>query len=245
MLETRAPASKLAADKYFNAVQADGANAYWRFGESAGTSARNWTSDRDLTLDANIGRGKPSAIVTGVDKAVRFNGGTAGVLGTTKVREWAPQAEFSEELWFRTGTTTGGKMLGFGSSSTEDSATSDRHLYLGTTGKVSFGVASAKVFKTVTSPKAYNNAKWHHVVATLGSTGMRLYVDGKLVASDAKTTFADPYSGVWRVAGDSVGTGYGNLPNNTRFNGELDEIAVYGSALTAAKVTAHFNLSGR
>ena len=47
-------------------------------------------------------------------------------------------------------------------------------------GRVTFGVNPGSV-KTVRSAAAYNDGAWHHLVGTLGSTGLRLYVDGVLV----------------------------------------------------------------
>ena len=239
-----APASRYAADKYATAVRADGANAYWRLGESAGATAYNWNSTRNLTLISTVGRKRASAIVKGIDKATAFAGGTTGVQATTSSLEPAPQS-FSEELWFRSTSTAGGKLIGFGDSKTGDSATADRQIYLGNNGKLNFGVLNAGKARTITSPKAYTNGKWHHVVATLGTTGMVLYVDGKSVATSKTITYGQQYSGYWRLAGDSVSTGFANRPTRTRLTGAIDEVAVYPVVLTSAKVAAHFTLGGR
>jgi hypothetical protein len=239
-----APSKKYAADKYAAAVRADGAGAYWRLGETSGTVAYNWNSTRNLTLIGTAVRKRASAIVKGIDLATAFHGGSTGVSATTASLEQAPQ-QFSEELWFRTKTTVGGKLIGFGDKSTADSTLADRQLYLGNNGRVNFGLLNAAKARTITSHKAYNNGKWHHAVATLGTTGMLLYVDGKLVASSKAITYAQPYSGYWRVAGDSVSAGFANRPTSTRLSGELDEVAVYPVVLSSAKVAAHFKLGGR
>ena len=81
---------------------------------------------------------------------------------------------FSAEAWFRTGSTRGGKILGFGSSQTGSSTNYDRHIYLSNTGSVTFGVYTSGT-RTITSSPGYNNNQWHHVVATLDSSGMSLY----------------------------------------------------------------------
>ena len=67
------------------------------------------------------------------------------------------------------------------------STTVDRQLYLAPTGKVMFGVGTAKT--TLASTAAVNNGAWHHVVGTStnGNNGMKLYVDGTLQGS-AKAT---------------------------------------------------------
>jgi hypothetical protein len=47
---------------------------------------------------------------------------------------------------------------------------------------ITFGVHPG-TSRTLTSPTAYNNNQWHHVVATLGSAGMAHWLDGTLVGS--------------------------------------------------------------
>ena len=44
-------------------------------------------------------------------------------------------------------------------------------------GKLSFGASSGGQ-QTAVTPAAYNDGAWHHVVATQGAGGMKLYVDG-------------------------------------------------------------------
>jgi hypothetical protein len=107
-------------------------------------------------------------------------------------------------------------------------------------GQLVFGVYPGQVV-TVTSPNAYKDNVWHHVVATLGSGGMALYVDGALVASSTAATTAQGYAGYWRIGGDNL-NGWPNKPTNAAFKGSVDEVAVYPTALTAAQVANHYNL---
>ncbi len=106
-------------------------------------------------------------------------------------------------------------------------------------GQLSFG-ANANGFRTVTSPTSYNDGKWHHVVGVLGSTGMRLYVDGGQVAERVDTVQAEyRTAGYWRVGGDSL-AGWPSAPSSTNFSGALDEVAVYNSALSSDAVQSHW-----
>ena len=66
---------------------------------------------------------------------------------------------------------------------------------------------------------------------------MKLYVDGVLVGTNPQTQAQD-YTGYWRVGGDT--TWGGNSSNY--FAGTIDEVAVYSTALTAARSVA---LQGR
>jgi hypothetical protein len=103
-------------------------------------------------------------------------------------------------------------------------------------GRLSFGVYAGRT-ETVTSPRSYNDGNWHHVVATLGASGMVLYVDGAPVGANP-TTVAESYDGYWRVGGDSL-NGWPTRPTSSYFRGTIDEVAVYDYALNAAQVAAH------
>jgi len=95
--------------------------------------------------------------------------------------------------------------------------------------------------RTVTSPASYNNNQWHQVTATMSSAGMRLYVDGALVAQRTDTTAGEAYLGYWRLGGDNL-DGWPSRPPTRNFIGSVDEIAVYPTALTAAQVQAQYVL---
>lgn len=139
---------------------------------------------------------------------------------------------YSEELWFSTTTTAGGKLVGFGSEAAGFSGSYDRHVYLSPDGHLNFGAWTGEM-NVARSPLAYNDGQWHHLVATQSGDGMKLYVDGELVATHAQTQ-AQPYSGYWRVGGDSTWDGA------PYFAGTIDEVAVYGEELTQAQVTRHW-----
>jgi chitodextrinase len=152
-------------------------------------------------------------------------------------RRVAAPIRFSVEAWFRTSSTAGGKIVGFGSTSgTGNSTTYDRHVYMGANGRLSFGVYPNAV-RAITSPAAYNDDAWHHVVASAGARGMELWVDGTLVVTDPDVTFAQPANGYWRIGGDNLAT----WPNaaGTGFVGRIDEVAVYGRQLDQVEILRH------
>ena len=88
-------------------------------------------------------------------------------------------------------------------------------------------------FELVT-PTAYNNGQWHHVAATVGATGMQLFLDGKLVASRTDGIQAQVMTGFWRIGGDRTWSGA------PYFSGLIDEVAVYPTVLTADQVARHY-----
>lgn len=121
---------------------------------------------------------------------------------------------------------------------TGSSSSYDRHLYLDNAGHVVFGVYP-NAMVTIASPTAYTDGQWHLADATLGSTGMRLYLDGTQVASNTTTTTAQNFTGYWRVGYDNL-AGWANAPTSYYLNATLDEVAVYPSALTATQITSHY-----
>jgi hypothetical protein len=68
---------------------------------------------------------------------------------------------------------------------------------------------------------------------------MALYIDGALVASHTTVTEAQVYNGYWRVGYDNLG-GWLAHPTSNYLAATLDEVAVYPSALSTARVTTHY-----
>lgn len=96
---------------------------------------------------------------------------------------------------------------------------------------------------SVQTTAKYNDGVWHHVTFTYdGSStaaGVKIYVDGAL---QAKTTNTDALSGTI-VSTDELRLGARKTTGNeTYFNGNLDEAAVYNKTLSAAEVSAIWNL---
>lgn len=144
------------------------------------------------------------------------------------------------ETWIRTTSTKGGKIVGFGSLTMQNSTQYDKHVYMRDDSRLVFGVKSGSA-RTVTTPAAYNNGAWHHVVATQGPGGMALYVDGQLRASNALYTGNEKYDGYWRVGGDNL-NGWPSRPTSDFFAGQIDETAVYPAALSGSQISAHYAL---
>jgi PKD repeat protein len=208
--------------------------AYWRLGETSG-SALDWTGYANDTVGSGVTRGVTGALSGDTDRAARFTGSSSSRVYST--RSTVGLNRFSVEAWFKTTSTSGGEIVGFANSSTlSDSTVYDRQVYLGADGKIRFGVNPNSV-RVVTTPGAYNDGNWHHVVATLGAAGMNLYVDGAVRATLADTVSAQVFTGYWRIGGDSVagwpGAGDENLA------GDIDDVAVYARALTPTEVAAH------
>ncbi|MFJ4575968.1 LamG-like jellyroll fold domain-containing protein [Streptomyces sp. NPDC088846] len=227
-----------AAEKYPAKVLADGASLYWRYDEGTSTFA----GDTGKGLDNGFLRNSPAyrrtpAAVAGPSTAIGFNG--TNQYAYSNKRHPQP-ARFSVETWIKTTTTKGGKIIGFGNVTMQNSTQFDKHVYMRDDGRLVFGVYSGGT-RTITTPAAYNNGAWHHVVATQGTGGMALYVDGQLRASSTQYTGNENYSGYWRVGGDNLNN-WPSKPTSNFFAGQIDETAVYPTALSGSQVSAHYAL---
>lgn len=177
----------------------------------------------------------PNACPRDAGSSYALNGTNAFVSTPTAQKN---PTTFSEEVWFRT-TVAGGMLIGFGGNQVATSGQHDRQTYINAAGQLVFGAYNGAT-QVVTSPGTVTDGAWHHVVATMSAaTGMRLYLDGALVASNSAYTTPENYTGYWRVGYDTV-SGWPGQPNNFFFSGSIRFAAVYSTVLTQAQVTNHY-----
>lgn len=223
---------------YAEAVMDDGASLYWRLGGSAAQGGNDLVGNNDAVVRSGVTSNSTGALSSEPGPSYNFNGTTSGYLNSTNNMKVGQQ--YSTELWFRTTTTTGGKLIGFGNSSSGSSSTYDRHVYMRNDGRLVYGTYPG-IARTITSTAAYRDGNWHHVVASQGWDGMKLFVDGQLIGALPENTSQD-YLGFWRVGGDNLNN-WPNRPTSNYFAGQIDEVAVYNRVLTSQEVSEHY-LSG-
>jgi hypothetical protein len=187
-----------------------------------------------LVPPANMTAGVPGAL-PGSATAVAF-AGTSNAYTNSAV---AAPAASTFELWFRSSGARGGVLMGFYANRTGSGGLRDRQVYLDAGGRITYGVYPAGSPLTVRSPLAYNDGAWHHVVASHGAAGIKLYVDGALVASNGAYTTAGPHTGYWRWGGGDTAN-WPNRPPSDYLVGSIDEVAVYSKQLTDAQVTLRY-----
>jgi hypothetical protein len=227
---------------YRERVVSDGADLYWPLEEASSRYAGSLTAAGGLGRYASTGVTYRTATATpAVPRSASVTlDGTTG-----RVRGWQPTAApdvFSAEVWFKTSTTRGGKILGFGSSNVLRSPTRDRHVWMGNGGRLSFGVISDGTKHTISTTKRYNDGAWHHLVVSNGRAGMRLYVDGTFAVHSTSSYDPDDYTGFWQLGGDAL-AGWTPRSASLDFAGSLDEFAVYPYELDADTIAAHRRLA--
>jgi hypothetical protein len=226
---------------YSRRVLADHPLLYWRLSDKGTTAA-------DSAGNANTGIYRPGttpgvtgAIPTSANTAVRFDGIT-GVVAST--RSYANPQVYSLELWFKTRTIDGGKLIGFSNTQLGASSEYDRQIWMLADGQLEYGIRSGSA-TSVSSPRSYNDGSWHQVDATQGPAGMALYVDGALVGTNSASA-PGAYTGYWRVGGGKL-DGWADpedfaapSPPSSHIAAAIDEVAIYSGALTGAEVAAHY-----
>ncbi|MEV7617342.1 LamG-like jellyroll fold domain-containing protein [Streptomyces sp. NPDC089799] len=224
------------AQAYPNQVRADGATLYWRYDDTVSPYVAD--SSGGGTSGVQVGapalRQTPGAVAGST--AMGFNG--TGQQVYSDHRETVG-GSYTLETWFKTGTTRGGKLIGFGNNTTWLSGQYDAQLYLTDTGRLVFGVYSGSTYTLATQWfDTYNDNRWHHAVATQGPAGMTLYVDGQSKGT-LNVASRGSYTGYWHAGGDNL-AGWPGRSASDFFAGQLDETAVYPKVLTAAQVKSHF-----
>ncbi|MGC5224156.1 PKD domain-containing protein [Micromonospora sp. DT81.3] len=220
---------------YADVVLDDGATTYWRLGGASGLTDQ--AGGVNATPFGGVGTTSDDALASEANGSATFNGTSTGLARSSAGQPL--EESFAVELWFKTSTSSGGKLVGYGNAGSGASTNYDRHLYMRNDGTLVFGV-NPQVQRTISTPAAYRDNQWHHAVAQLDPwAGIQLYVDGTLVASEPSATAAQLYTGMWRLGGDNLAS-WPNRPSSDYFNGQLDEFAVYPKALTASQISAHY-----
>lgn len=223
------------------AAAAAGASHHFRLQETLGPTAAN-TGTAGAAANGTFGGGVAFAAAGpvcggGNNRAVTLDGISGSIWTSQAVSN--PQT-FTAQIRFSTRTVGGGKLIGFGNGASGAGSTSyDRHIYMTNTGQLAFGVYGGAT-RTVASPRAYNDGRWHLATATFSSgTGIALYVDGQLVARDATATVAENYAGYWRIGHDTL-TGWPAAPTSAHFNGSLAHASVFPTVRSATEIGDHY-----
>lgn len=221
---------------YPGAVLASEPLSYFRLDEGSGTA----TDQLGLvtgTYTGNTAAGEP--LIDDDNPSAALSGGWVD-LGQANPITKTELTQRTVELWFRTPDVTTRQVL-------YDEGGNAREVILYVDDGMLYALAHDNSWPDdmlVSYPLSADTT--YYVVVTIDATGdaMHLYVDGALVASDTKT------------GGDSMGVRAGALSigrsNNQAtyhdgksrdlnpFGGLIDEVAIYGRALTPSEIAAHW-----
>ena len=86
-------------------------------------------------------------------------------------------------------------------------------------------------------PGSYVAGRWHHLVATLDSSGATLYLNGVAVSQSSAATLSD--SLILDALSAKIGSAPGLIVSN--YAGGLDELAFYDRALSLEEIQSHYS----
>jgi hypothetical protein len=217
-------------------VLADTPRAYWRLGESLGSTAADETGTVSGTYLSGVTLGAASALATDANTSAAFDGGDDKItMGDPSGGELDfDLGDFSAEGWVRATANDEraifskrqvGTGLPFWQATVSDDGSRTGRVRV----NLSDGVTSAEVYGPAIR---VDDGNWHHVVVVFDrDAAIVVYVDG--VAQTNLVTVAGSVSNAGEfLVGKSTGYPF--------FKGGLDEIAVYPTALSAERVQAHY-----
>ena len=214
---------------YSEAVISDSPLIYWKLDEASGTSA----ADSSGTGNTGTYGGAPGSITFGLPGLISGSQNSVNLSGSNYIysnTSFANPPYFTVEGWFS--TTGSGTLIEFSGSQGSTPDNCDRIVFVDSYGNLNFYLYyNANYVIISTSNYAYNDGRRHHFAASVSSAGQSLYVDGTLMNSGIASG-QQGYSGYWQA-------GYSSIFNNY-YSGVLDEVAVYGTALSAARIQAHY-----
>jgi Concanavalin A-like lectin/glucanases superfamily len=218
---------------YDDAVAASSPLSYWRLDETSGTSAADQVGSRPGTYTGGYTLGQSPALRS-TGTSTTFNGST-GYVNVPYAAALNPAA-VTVEAWVY---PTGGAGTWRAVASSWKNASGIRAGYwlgINASNQWQFSVAQNTNGETdaLTTPVTLNT--WTHLVGTLSGTTLSLYVNGTLQATATGTYTAAPSPTEFRIGSEYLGGVGGSF-----FPGSIDEVAVYGSALSAATVRTHYN----
>jgi hypothetical protein len=220
-----ANASTQAAPTYRTTVLASHPISYWRLDETGGTIAGDQTVANPGTFVGSLGLGQPGLLSSDpTNTAFGYDGATSDVrIGQSGSLDLT--SGITVEAWVK---PTSLPAAGVSRSIFAKPGSYALQL-VGPT--VAFTVVELGARIPLSAPAGtIGPGGTYHVVGTFDGTTQRLYVNGTQVASAALSGTAD-----LALGGVHIGSWDGS---SEFFAGTIDEVALYGKALTAAQVTA-------
>ena len=212
---------------YSNEVLADSPAGYWRLGEASGTFAAN--SATAGTANAGTYARAPQLGVTSLvpsetNTATRFNAAARQHVAVPHSGSLNPTSGLTVEAWIKPDSIP----AGFATVAAKPGA----YALQFTGGRLEFKVEGDSTPAAAVAPAgAIQAGRTYHVVGTYDRSNVKLYVEGRLVSTTPLTEELATSPDSFHIAG---------WRGETEFlSATIDDVAVYGDALSAARVAQH------
>lgn len=213
---------------YHEEVLLDSPRAYYRLGETSGTTAVDIVAARNGT-HSNVSVNQGGALAGSSDASALYNGSTSITTLPTAVA--VPGSAITLEFWAkRTAAPQVNSLFWF--AATDRTAQAhvpwvDNNIYWDA------GPGDG-TYDRINKAVDFDPMQWHHYAFTKDATAgvMNIYVDGLLWHTG---------SGLTKTLGQPTVAQLGTTgPGGSYFPGYIDEFAVYMAALPAARIQRHF-----
>ena len=230
---------------YRDRVRGDSAVVYYRFDESAGTIARDDIGDLDATYAAGAAPGA-APLVPSSSGSASFDGvnDSVTVPGSSLINGSGPFEATTVELWFNAVNTSSRQVLWEQGGSTRglNIYLQGGNVYFGAWNTLDDGDGTTPWGPKFISAPIVAGVDTHVALRfDMAADSLTGFVDGEPVVETANVgrLFAHAHASIGAVA---VTTNFHTGPSSatSAFEGRIDEVAVYGEALTSARLASHF-----
>ena len=229
-----------ALSAYARTIVAAAPLAYYRLGDTGSAAIDSSGSKMTGAYGANVKRGAPSLLASEASNtAATFPGGSAvasNVVSIPASTKLQPSTAVSVEAWVQESVPSTGTsdIVAYGSMTSGVAYTLQ---VLSNNTACAFVSTAHGGYGLVTGKTALGVGRPYLLSLTYDGANLSLYFDGTLDGSSPATgalSYATP--------GTTNGLSIGSTGNSTRpvFAGTVDEVAVFGSSLSAATIAAHW-----
>ena len=223
---------------YNTAVLADSPVAYWRLGELSGTVAADETGNHPGQYMNNVALGLPGAIPGDPNPAAGFATAPQTKVEVPFSADLNPP-QFSVEVWAK---VTGGSGSYRSPVASRDDLPQRGYIFYADyldTWQFWSGMGTQNGWDVIVGPPVQLGV-WTYLVATYDGAIRRFYVNGVQVGVSTNS-FGQNTAQLLRIGGSVTENPVGDF----FFEGAVDEVAVYNTALSPAAVLTHFALGTR
>ncbi len=186
------------------------------FGQGAEVGGASFTNTKSILLD-------------GIDDFVRIGTTSLGI--TTAI---------SVSAWVKTTNSASNQYI----IAEDPRSTGDRNwlLQFRANGEIQCVIWSSNgsSLTSAITPLTYNNGQWHNVIATFDGTtnanGLKVYVNGTNVVQATASV-----SGIFSSSSSEPIIGADSITPTLPFSGNIDEVAVWNTELSASDITTIYN----
>ncbi len=234
---------------YVAEVKCDHPLSYWRLDEPSGsTTAVDQMGNFPGTYFGNVEYAQKGALKSDGDTCVHLNSGSTqtGYIGVSQTLSamlefngQSGRAPFSLEAWIYPTSITNEYRGVFSNELMGDAGKEGYVVYVGGFTSNGTGIGFERYdngSSTVVQDAGAvtQNVGWYYVVAEYDGTTMSLFVNGQPAASMASSIAIQSF-----VCTFDIGATHCGAPN-TNYQGMIDEVAVYGTALPLPRIQAHY-----